>query len=96
VTLIRLKKQVSRGSSSDSAPYTPSAAILGVALGATAGGDAVAPQPNAANSVALLPLPPPPHRCRYAREEDQDANGFLPIYHKLEFLKFDGSNDPLG
>jgi hypothetical protein len=92
LTLIGLEKQVFGGSDSDSAPYTPSVAISGVALGATVGGDSVAPQPNAANSSA-----PPPHchrRC-YVGEEDQDVGDFLSTYLKLDFLKFDDSGDPL-
>jgi hypothetical protein len=93
MTLIYLKKQVSRGSYSYSAPYTPSAAIPCTALGAAASGDSVAPRPNVANSTA--PPPPPPHRRCYAGEEDQDTGDFLPTYLKLEFLKFDGFGDPL-
>jgi hypothetical protein len=33
----------------------------------------------------------PPHCCHFAPEDDQDDGDFLPMYHKVDFPKFDGS-----
>jgi hypothetical protein len=94
VAVIRLEQQVFGAAGHAPPPPAPQDATNVMPPGASASNSSVAPQ----HQADPLPPPPPPHaphhRC-HGPEDESEEGDFLPTYHKLDFLKFDGSGDPL-